>query len=167
MIAPQIKNVGIVLENWVGQMAPFVIKKQMAVAEVDPENPSEKSLYKLVDLIEEKCLVKILDPDKVKEVKVDLKKAIETPSPLENEAVIALNTRIRAYLRKKFGDVAVHTLNTQKRKLGIEEIRDPREYKRLAEEIYRILAEMVDEELAKEVHRGMLKIIDEIEKEGE
>ncbi len=165
MVAVQIENVEHVLENWLGDMAVFVVNKQIAVAEVDLMNPSKESLNYLVDLIETKCLVKMMDPSKVAQVKNDLKKAIETPVPLEKEAVMALNKKIRAYLRKKFGDVAVHTMNTQKKKLGIEDIRSPLEYLKLASEIHSILSDMVDDDLAREVYDGMVNIIEDAAKE--
>ena len=167
MVAVQIENVEHVLENWLGDMAVFVVNKQIAVAEVDLMNPSKESLNYLVDLIETKCLVKMMDSSKVVQVKKDLKKAIETPALLEKEEIMVLNTKIRSYLRKKFGDVAVHTMNTQKKELGIEEIRSPLEYLKLAEEIYSILSDMVDEELAKEVYDGMVNIIKEAAKKGD
>ena len=167
MVAVQIENVKHVLENWLGDMAIFVVNKQIAEAEVDMVKPSKESLEKLIGFIETRCLIKMMDPNKVEEVKYDLRKAIETPAPLEKEAVMALNKEIRAYLRKKFGDVAVHTMNTQKKELGIEEIRSPLEYLKLAEEIYSILSDMVDEELAKEVYDGMVNIIKEAAKKGD
>ena len=167
MVAVQIENVQNVLESWLGDMAVFVVKKQMTVAEVNIMNPSQESLENLVELIETKCLVKMIEPSKIAQVRRDLNKAIEATAPLEKEAVIALNKKIRTYLRKKFGDVAVQTLNTQKRELGIEEIRSPLEYLKLADEIHQILSDMVDGDMAREVYDGMVNIIEEAAKEGD
>ena len=161
MVAPEIANVENVLESWIGGMAKFILKKQLKDARVDNEHPSKESLERLVMLLETKCLGKMLDPNKIQEVKKDLKRAIETQGPLEDEKTLMLNRRIRTYLRKKFGDVAVHTLNIQKRELGMNNGRNPEDYKILAEKIGEILGEMVDKEMADDIKDGMCNIINE------
>ncbi len=164
MPAPQIDNVENVLESWIGDMAKFVVKKQVKELNIDAEKPSKPSLEKLIRLIEKRCLVKMMDPVKVVEVRKELQQAIKTEGPLENETTLMLNRRMRTFLRKKFGDVAVHTLNMEKKKLGLNDIKDPKEYVKLAEEVRVILSAMVDEDMAQEIYNGMVEIIYETEK---
>ena len=142
-------------------MAKFILKKQLKDAGVDEEHPTKESLEKLIHLLETKCLGKMMDPSKIIEVKKDLRRAIETQGPMEDEKTLILNRRIRTYLRKKFGDVAVHTLNIQKRELGINNGKGKDDYTKLAEKIGEILGEMVDKEMAEEIKVGMLGIVKE------
>lgn len=159
MTAQQIINVERVMEAWIGSMAALVVKKQVKDADIDLEQPSRVGLEKLIELLEERALTRMMDPRSLGEVRRELRKAIDSPTELEDASVRQLNREMRVYLRKKFGDVAVYTFNIQKQKLGIDNVRDPTRYQALAESIHDFLAEMVDEKIAKEVREGMEEII--------
>ncbi len=51
-----------VLHEQIGPMAGFVIKEQMKAAGVDPTDPQRIPLIKMIDLIEDRCLLRLLTP---------------------------------------------------------------------------------------------------------
>jgi len=163
MVAPQIRNIEVVLEEWMGPMSKFVLSKQMADANVDPNAPTQGSLVELVDLLEDRCLHKMLSDSKVPAVKEDLLKAIKKPLNMEEEKAIELNRKINNYLREKFGDVAIYTLNLEKKKRGIDDITTTDDLLALADGIKSILDEMVEENISTSVYNGLVNIIKEME----
>jgi hypothetical protein len=163
MPSPKVKAVELVLEEWMGPMAKFVLTKQLVDAGVEPDAPSEESLNKLIYFLETRCLTKIIEPNRLNDVREDLKKAIATPVDMEESKVIELNKKITDYLRNKFGDVAVYTLNLEKKRLGISEVKDPKEYLIVAEQIQSMLKDMVGDDMAKQVYLGLIDIIKKME----
>lgn len=73
MYKEPIKTMQDILADSVGPMANFVIKEQMKLANVDPIDPSQESLYRMIDLIEERCLNKLLDRSEAKYITSKLK----------------------------------------------------------------------------------------------
>ncbi len=159
MTSPKIKAVEIVLEEWMGPMAKFVLSKQLTDAGVNPDAPSDESLKNLIYLLETRCLTKIIEPNRMMDVREDLKKAILTPVTYEENELMELNKKITDYLRQKFGDVAVYTLNLEKKRLGIEEVKTAHDYIVVAEQIQNMLKDMVGDDMAKNVYLGLIDII--------
>ncbi len=62
MLKEPLNTVQNILSESVGPMATFVMKEQMNAAGVDPINPDNASMLKMVDLIEERCLLRLLTP---------------------------------------------------------------------------------------------------------
>ncbi len=62
MLKEPLNSVQNILSESVGPMATFVMKQQMNAAGVDPIHPQKASMLKMVDLIEERCLLRLLTP---------------------------------------------------------------------------------------------------------
>ncbi|MFO7991602.1 MAG: hypothetical protein R6U61_04805 [Thermoplasmata archaeon] len=64
------------LDENVGTMGQFVLKEQMKAACVDNVDPTKESLFQLIELIKEKCLLKLLSPEKAMNVVNQMKQAV-------------------------------------------------------------------------------------------
>ena len=76
MLKESISEIQNVLSDSVGPMAGFVMKEQMKAAGVDPVSPNKASLIKMVDLIEERCLLRLLTPNEAKATSRKMKEII-------------------------------------------------------------------------------------------
>lgn len=65
-----------ILDQNVGTMGQFVLKEQMKAACVDDVDPTKESLFQLIELIKEKCLLKLLSPERATSVANQMKQAV-------------------------------------------------------------------------------------------
>jgi len=71
------KTIEDILTDEIGPMATFIMKEQMNAADVDHINPNERSLLRMVDLINRRCLVKLLPPKKARELTSKLREVVK------------------------------------------------------------------------------------------
>ncbi len=158
------------LTEHIGPMAKFVVKKQMESAGVDISSPTTQSLNRMVELIEERCLMNVVSSEDAKKIAAKMREVIastpiETIPPEKEQAVENLDAEIVAYLSQVFGEVSQSAIEIQKKKMGLGEHPTLEEYQKLAERIREVFVEMADEAVADIVYHGILAIIKEHERQ--